>query len=363
MELITNFGESRDHFERLRLLARGADELVVVSPFLSRDLQNLLAKLPLAHLKSFRLVTTLEPNSVAQLYTSDSLESLVDFFQNVLPQVEWRVDLADDLHGKLYLFSQSGRMFAAIVTSANFTQNGLRLNREWGIAVREEALLADIQASLAKLRVRTLSLNDIRGLIDECERFRASRTTLVAETIQLDLNSALTLESAIGASVGTVWLKPEGTAEEPIEVGTPYDAPEKDLHFPKVRPSGVHVGDTIVAYGVGVRRLLGVYRVSGSIAHATDEQIALAPWKARWPWYVPSANLTRHFGASWWTCNLFLSNLEAVFRKSHPGVPLTAVGGHSLGTLNYGGGKVRLSDSFGAFLVASVLSATPATAL
>jgi phosphatidylserine/phosphatidylglycerophosphate/cardiolipin synthase-like enzyme len=137
LHIVTNAVESKNHFALLRTLAAGASELIIFSPFLAPDLDRVLAKLSLTGLTKFRVVTTMPAHSAAQLWNLRAMESTQRFFDVVRPDVELRIEIAADLHGKVYFFKDEGVAFAAIITSANFTDNGLRRNAEWGVAIRD----------------------------------------------------------------------------------------------------------------------------------------------------------------------------------------------------------------------------------
>ena len=150
--------------------------------------------------------------------------------------------------------------------------------------------------------------------------------------------------------LGQVWLKPVGATEHPVEEGRRFDKSEEALPFSK-RPSAVQVGDTMILYGIGARRLLAVFRVTGGVQEATEAEKAQEEWKRRWPWYVPSTNLTPRFGSHWWEHNLFASGVVEEFLLQSPDGAITATGGQTLGALNRGSDKIRLDEHFARFIL------------
>jgi hypothetical protein len=354
MHLLTNFEEQSNHYVVLRRLAAGADELIVLSPYLSRDLAALLSKFVLDELRAFRLITTLEPMEASQLWTIDGLESVRDFFRTFPAPVEVTLQVARRLHGKVYMFKQRGALFAAVVTSANFTQNGLRLNAEWGFAIRDSKLLSELAVSVDRLSTMNVSDSDLDKLIRTTAEYRKTHPAAENAGVALDLTRTIAPPPPTSA-IRTAWLKPSGVSDDPVVEGESYGDVDQDLHFSKVRPSGVRVGDTMVVYGVGARRVLGVFEVTGSVAEATPEEIRRTPWKARWPYYVPARNLTPRFGASWWHHNLYVTALVSDYLSQHPSAPITSAGGQTLGAVNHGADKLRLDDAFASWVIANVM--------
>jgi hypothetical protein len=361
MQLLTNFDEQSNHYAVLRRLAAGADELIVLSPYLSRDLAALLSKFVLDELRAFRLVTTLEPLEASQLWTVDGLQSVRDFFRTFSTAVKVTLQVAHRLHGKVYIFKQRGEPFAAVVTSANFTQNGLRLNAEWGFALRDPKVLSELSASVDRLSVRDISDSDLDVLVQSAADYRELYPAAENAGVALDLVKAIDQSAGVPAG-SAAWLKPSGVSDNPVLEGESFADVDQDLHFSKVRPSGVRVGDTMIMYGVGARRILSVFEVTGSVAEATAEEIRRTPWKARWPWYVPARNLTPRFGASWWHHNLYVTTLVTDYLASHPNASITSAGGQTLGALNHGADKVRLDRAFADWIVAKVMQIEEALA-
>lgn len=351
MDLITNFDEPENHFALLRTLGAGADELIFVSPYLSPNLHRLLAKLSISNVRRFRLITKLEPRSSSQLQTVEALKSLCLFFDDVRPDVEWIVSLAEPcLHGKIYIFLKESSPFAALISSANFTESGLRSNYEWGIAVRDREILSRIESSVSRLVVVHLGKEDIEALAEKKREYVTSRPGS-EEMIDLDLSQLIDRPRVLSFPGGTTWIKPDGTPDEPVRVGDQYAEPERDLHFSKIRPAGVAVGHRVVVYGVGAHRLLSVYEVTGPPAQVTPEEIRIDPWKERWPWYVPARNLTSHFGSNWWHHNLYLRALVDEYLAAEPLGKVTAAGGRTVGALNRGSDKIRLDPFFAHFIL------------
>lgn len=84
--IVTNLA-GNSHLDRLKTLSPQSEGMILVSPFLYRDMGDLLSELDMSKLVSFRLITTLKPKSMDQLRKADSLFSLLGFFETQLPLV------------------------------------------------------------------------------------------------------------------------------------------------------------------------------------------------------------------------------------------------------------------------------------
>jgi hypothetical protein len=89
---------------------------------------------------------------------------------------------------------------------------------------------------------------------------------------------------------------------------------------------------------------------------STTEEIEDDDWLERWPWYVNAHNLTPYFGATWSNHNLFIGALMNAFLLSNPDEAITAVGGQTLGALNFGKDKVKLSPDFARYIINQVVA-------
>lgn len=347
MQFVQN-GSGATHLDVLRPLLSGTDELWITSPFLASDLSTLAAKLDLQKVGKLRLVTSLPEEPLRRAHHLQSLVSLLDFREVRGSPDALVVEHAPRLHGKAYILFQGGAAFAAVITSANFTQAGLLANAEWGIACRETA---QIQALITAIDAEPRSALDpswVRSEFDQCKH-------LLKEPVKSEPFAPAPADLSKAAAQATqIWLKPWGVSDNPVVEGETFGEPVADLHFSKTKPSGVQVGDLMVLYGVGVQRLLGIYQVVGEPKIATEAEIAAAPWKERWPWYVPGANLTPLFGAEWWLHGIWATAAVADFHAKNPSSAITSAGGTSLGALNWGADKIRLSKEFGTYLVGLV---------
>ena len=144
------------------------------------------------------------------------------------------------------------------------------------------------------------------------------------------------------------WLKPVGVTDDPITEDQLFDSEDHDHHF-AVEPTGVRIGDILIAYGIGAKRLLSVYKVTseGELVPESDRE----EWMKRWPWFVTSINLTQNFGRNWATHNIYASSILRDYLSENPHGFITKRRGKTLGALSWGIDKINLDPEFSRYVL------------
>ena len=79
----------------------------------------------------------------------EKIESLLSFRKAMKEHgIDWQIRIDNMLHGKVYIFKNNDAPFAAIITSANLTQHGLRQNHEWGCLVEDAKAIGCMEKQL-----------------------------------------------------------------------------------------------------------------------------------------------------------------------------------------------------------------------
>ena len=65
-------------------------------------------------------------------------------------------------------------------------------------------------------------------------------------------------------------------------------------------------------------------------------------------------NQSPEFGRTWWVHDIRRQDALNEFLEKYPGIAVTHAGGFSLGTLNMGSDKVRITEEFGNFLISKI---------
>ncbi|MBF4491483.1 hypothetical protein IR010_02950 [Flavobacterium sp. MR2016-29] len=69
-----------------------------------------------------------------------------------------KILIESTLHGKKFIAKSDELDYKAIITSANFTNNGLRINNEWGILISNLKQIKDVKNGIiAKVQFKELN--------------------------------------------------------------------------------------------------------------------------------------------------------------------------------------------------------------
>jgi len=342
-EIINNLTRE-NHFKRLVASFKDSDEIVIISPFISTE-ENFFPFKDFTELKKLKLVTTLKPKSLDQY-------NKIPFFKNLYQHCnKSRVDLEilidNSLHGKIYISKTNGEIKEAIITSANFTNNGLRLNNEWGTIIRESSQLEKLELSvLSKVVLSPLTESQIDEFIKVLENNPLPKEK---NLIKVDLTIGIPIKHnplRVNDKIN-YWLKPIGVSGAFISHTRIFDEIDSDLHFSKQRPKGVKINDILIAYAVGHKNVLSIYRVKSEVKTTSKEN-------DRWPYYVIGENLTPFYGQEWSNYNIGISNQKDEVLKNKF-FDITPSGKNSYGSLMRGADKLRITPEFGQYLIDKIV--------
>jgi HKD family nuclease len=349
-----------NHEKRIRQLFEDSDDIVLASPFLMPDFASFLNATDLSNLNRLHLVTTLVPKSPDQITKANSLFSLINFPNIESGRINCQFSINNRLHGKIYIFKRKNEYVAAIITSANFTDAGLSKNHEWGIEIYNPTEIENLEHSILEtISVPNISFDEVREMKLATDEFSAKLPGGIVSQVDLDLTKYISyknLSLKIGDNV-QFWIKPIGETNNPILPHRVFDEPTRRLNFSKTKPTGVKLNDILITYGVGTRgKILSVYRVTTSPEKMSESQLEKEEMFERWPWYVVGENLTPDFGANWFENNILAENLMDEYLAQNPEMPITAVGGRSLGALQWGADKINLAPDFARFVLQNVIA-------
>lgn len=272
-----------------------------------------------------------------------------------------KLHIDNHLHGKLYL-TITNSIRTLILTSANFTRNGLCNNHEWGLAVNEGSVIDELINDLFEsIEYQDVTYTQVKRACLFAEQYKREHPEWTKKpNISSDiLESVYSVENTSNTNP-KYFLKPVGVTESPILLKDQRDFSDlhQNLHFSKKKPKGVRKGDVLITVAVTAGSLLSYFKITGGLQEVTKDEILRDEWKERWPWYMEGRNLSPDFGSQWWTHNIQRRDMLNEFLEIYPGVPVTYAGGFTLGTLNYGGDKVRITKDFGDFLISKIGEAT-----
>ncbi|MDQ0171755.1 phospholipase D family protein [Paenibacillus tundrae] len=335
MKILNNLDSN--HYIEMRELFREMDELHIISPFLMEtfDLffENFIAP---SEIKRLVLVTTLRDNDPDVFKKSNSFHSLL--YNCRLHKIDLQVHIDNKLHGKIYIGSKNSTPIKGIITSANFTESGLNLNHEWGVLIESPQDLTKILEDIFKISSCPLTTDDLTQIIMNIDRF--TELFKPAES-KLELVVSHLLQYPVTNKVPDVryFIKPVGSKEDPFSVNRVLLNDIEAMHFSK-RPNDVRIGDILICHGVGLTKLLGYFEV------ISDPYI----WNSeyRWSWELKAKNLNPRYSSRWNDFNHTLANCIASF---DPSLMVTHAQGKTLGGLQHGHDRLRLTDDFGLHLI------------
>lgn len=334
-EIIYNKKEN-DHYRAILNDALNADKILIVSPYCYPDFTKFFSDITTKNLlKSISFITTLKDDE-----TITKAPALQSFFQAADKcGIDAKISIMENLHAKIYLFYKNGHPISAIITSANITENGLRLNYECGYRISDTYTIDNLAQDLQNMAVVELTSDKLDAILHRIADYKSKNKidTTHRSTPCIYVDDLLYIDYA----KNSIFLKPIGCAEHKIFSGDYSTIGEQ--RFSKRKPRAVRPGDILIVYAVGSTKIVSVYKVL-SAPYYNDVG-------DRWPWHVQVRNLTPALGKIWYTRNLFPTRLANEYVKNTGGLPVTYVGGENLKSLNYGLDKLRLTSDFGKFLL------------
>lgn len=240
------------------------------------------------------------------------------------------------VHAKIYILDNT-----CLITSANLTKTAFTKRHEIGVFL--EGHFADDAIAIFENwweKSEEISKNSLKVIIDE--------KNIYSEESGNNLPVLWELPSAL--SEINYWLKPIGFTEEPVTENRLFNELKTPLDFSQ-QPVGVKVKDVFIAYGVGAKRILSVYRGGSSPIRYSEAEIIDDDRKERWSWYILSDNLTPNFGEQWSHHNLYASNLVQEYLIKNPNGFITKVGGKTLGALSFRKDKIHLDSQFAQYII------------
>lgn len=347
MRIIDNINSN--HNNSIQSMPSYAEQMILVSPFLTEDFEEFINNVAELGVKSILLITVIRDNTPDLFKKANSLYSFcTSCIQNSI-NFEVRVD--NKLHGKIYIAVEDGSPIRGIITSANFTDNGLSHSHEWGIEIDDSHVLQNIIDDLMKASTSPLTYKEIEAIIKTIDDYSKENPPIQEQKPKLDVTKHIKDNlkgetSKIPPSLEfqsdvRCFLKPVGSSDQPFDESRKLSTTIQEMHFSKRKPNAVHPGDILICYGVGNTKLLGYFRVLSESFHLPDEN-------TRWPWEVDAENLCPKYSSNWSSYNNTLSSVQASYGHDKE---LTFIGGKSLGALNFGADKIRLNDSFAHYII------------
>lgn len=328
-----------NHYSDIKDILVNADELKIVSPFLMESFDDFFALLNGTDIRHISLTTTLKDNDTDLLKKSNALYS---FCLNCKKNdITYSVYIDNELHGKIYIASKSGKPLQGIVTSANFTNAGLKTNHEWGILIDDSHQLIQLIKEVQSVEKSSLSTSELEEVIKKIDAFSKMYPVQKEPIIGLTVSDIFKKKHAV-TSDKRYFIKPVGVSDDPFTEKRRLSTDIQELHFSKKRPASVRKGDVLICYGVGTRKLLGYFEV-------VEGPYYLEGTSSRWPWEVKGKNLCPAYSQRW---NTFENTLSSIQSTYHYEAPITKNNkGNNLNGLRRGLDKIQLTEEFASHVI------------
>ncbi|MDA7746010.1 phospholipase D family protein [Psychromonas sp.] len=354
---------SNTHFSELNaIISKGCNRLLIISPFLASNMQEFLSKFDFTSIQKVELITTFKGNTPEQLTKPKQLLDFLEYFNAKHPKIKVKIHVDNHLHGKIYIAS-NGSNHEAIITSANFTNNGLKHNHEWGIQTKEsEQIEFLIGEAFDAVEYKELTLTQLKKAVMFAEQYQRDKAWETKQPeADIDILHQVYSAESDNDKEPLYFLKPIGTKNNPVILKERRDFSDfhQNLHFSKKKPKGVTKGDIVITAGVGCGSLLGYFKVTGSLFYVTSDEIQAESWKERWPWYMEGQNQNTTFAQTWWQYDIKRKTVLEEFRQRYPNSAVTSSGCFTLGALNFGADKIQITKAFGEFLIKKINSCSP----
>ena len=167
-----------NHIEEVKELLANSNKALIVSPFISLTVIDKMKNWLTSGFHELTLITTLKEKDPDQLRKVPVLMEL--FRLKKTRGFHLTVKIDNQLHGKVYIGKRDSNYTGAIVTSANFTENGLENNHEWGVVINDQMTISDIHQQI---------MNDASIELSEKDSIRSTEKLLLLLKKTLEDNS------------------------------------------------------------------------------------------------------------------------------------------------------------------------------
>ena len=344
MRIVNN--STSNHLEEVKDLLSNSNEVMIASPFISLPAIKKIENWLTSGFQGLTLVTTLKEKDPDQLKKVLVLEELFRLKKSRSFRLTVRID--NQLHGKVYIGKKDVNYIGAIVSSANFTENGLENNHEWGAFINDQMAISDIQQQImndASIELSEKDLAKMRQWMDDNPKEDVKSPKIDVCFIDMIAKPSIT-DTGV-----TYWLKPLGRNHKPVPDTTFYgDARHRITFSKRGRPNGIKEGHIVIAYSIITMQLISVF-VAGDNNERGELTQFPVPGDEKWPYYIWCDNDTPQYGAIWPKMELTLHTLREDFLRQYPKSTVLP-SGNKLNALQWGSDHVRATPEFGEFVVA-----------
>lgn len=337
--ILSNNGE-HNHYNILTKYSKKADRIIIVSPFLAADMPRVLSGMPT--IKHIELYTNLDGYGMA----GNALSAICGLYKYGIDKgVSVSVKYNNRLHGKAYLLYDGNEDKGCIITSGNFTDNGLKSNHEYGAFFDNKIMQRELRDYIYSLDCVELSYEEAFDLKIKADEFTKKHPLAKLPVFKAAdyIRDRMTLPDNC-----KFFLKPLGNAARPV--GTGYTVIEDNqIGFSK-KPSRISKGDILICHGVKIGNVLGFCKVLENEAKkGTDFD------GDRWNWKLTTSCISEKYSSHWWDYDIRTSELADEYnRTKKEGEHITMVGGDTINALQFGHLYIEITREFAQFVMDSI---------
>ena len=335
------------HIEEVKDLLVNSNEALIASPFISLAAIKKMKNWLTSGFQELTLVTTLKEKDPDQLKKVPVLMEL--FRLKKLRGFRLTVKIDNQLHGKVYIGKKGVNYTGAIISSANFTENGLENNHEWGIFINDQKEISNMHQQIVKDALFELTEKDLMKMkqwIDDNPKEEVKSPTVDVSFIDMIEKPAIKVTGI------TYWLKPLGRDHKPVPDTAFYGDARQMITFSKRgRPNGIKEGHIVIAYSINTMQLISVFVASNDRGQLVEFPV---PGDEQWPYYIWCDNETPQYGANWPKMELTLHSLREEFLRQYSQSTVLP-SGNKLKALQWGSDHVRTTPEFGEFVVEKMI--------
>lgn len=334
-----------NHIEEVKDLLANSNKALIASPFISLTVIDKMKNWLTFGFQELTLITTLKEKDPDQLRKVPVLMEL--FRLKKTRGFHLTVKIDNKLHGKVYIGKRDSNYTGAIVTSANFTENGLENNHEWGFYVNDQNVITGIHHQIFEDATVELAEKDLMKMKQWMEENQAEDV----KSPTVDVSFIDMIEKPIVNKTGlTYWLKPLGRDHKPVSNTDFFGAARHLITFSKKgKPTGIKEGHIIIAYSIITMQLISVFVAGNNHDRGTLTKFPV-PGDEQWPYYIWCDNETSQYGANWSKMELTLHTLREEFLRQQPASTVLP-SGNKLKALQWGSDHVKATPEFGKFVV------------
>lgn len=334
-----------NHIEEVKELLANSNKALIVSPFISLTVIDKMKNWLTSGFHELTLITMLKEKDPDQLR---KVPVLIELFRLKKTRgFHLAVKIDNQLHGKVYIGMRDENFTGAIVTSANFTDNGLENNHEWGIFFNDQKEISNIHQQIVKdasLELTEKALMKMKQWIDDNPKEDVKSPSIDVSFIDM-IEKPIVNKASL-----TYWLKPLGRDHKPVPDTAFYGDARHLITFSKRgRPTGIKEGHVVIAYSIITMQLISVFVAGDDKDRGELTQFSI-PGDEKWPYYIWCDNETSQYGANWPKMELTLHTLREEFQRQQPASTVLP-SGNKLKALQWGSDHVKATPEFGKFVV------------